>query len=93
MRNSRLIGYLAGNHNEEDTQPTYGSAGSGSGDNNNNDDDYNNSQIVLDIYSVDCFLTFFSKSILCVLYLYTRLVNAWILYQVQYLVVCVARLE
>ena len=53
MRNSRLIGYLAGNHNEEDTKPTYGSAGSGSGDNNDDDDDYNNSRIVLDIYSVD----------------------------------------
>ena len=66
MRTSRLIGYLAGNHDEEDTQPTYGSAGSGSGNNNNNDDDYNNSRIVLDIYSVDCVLTFFSKSILCV---------------------------
>ena len=61
MRNSRLIGYLAGNHNEEDTKPTYGSAGSGSGDNNDDDDDYNNSRIVLDIYSVDYVLTFFFK--------------------------------
>ena len=93
MRISRLIGCLAGNHDEEDT---YGSAGSSSGGNNNNDDDYNNSQIVLDIYSVDCVRTFFSKSILCVSYVctvvknemenglvkmyITRLVNAWILY-------------
>ena len=54
---------LAGNHDEEDKQPTYGSAGSVG--NNNNDDDYNNSRTVLDIFRWLCSYLFFKINIMC----------------------------